>query len=214
MKNKKSYFTSSKNPNAYTFDYYLAESINNLWKRNNNDNNNDDDDNNKFNVNILSNVPLDYRKYKLKNRCIEMEKILKDTLQEFYNKGEDILNIKRPIPNSKSIQTKYSFTDKFSKIILKAVEVNCRMITTNMANQGGSISSYNLSRIGNITFKGEMKLIIDELMEKCKRELEEKFCHKITTIRNAAMYIPEHKDQTCGWRCVKLEENIKKKFRI
>ena len=54
-------------------------------------------------------------------------------------------------------------------------------------------------------FKGELKSIIDELLEKCKKELTETHRQKITEIKTAAMYIPEHNDNLCGW-----EKNIQK----
>ena len=91
-----------------------------------------------------------------------------------------------------------------------------------MASQGGGggyasssssssySSSYNLSKIGNIVFKGELKSIIDELLEKCKKELTETYRQKITEIKTAAMYIPEHNDNLCGWEFVRLEKNIQK----
>ena len=59
-------------------------------------------------------------------------------------------------------------------------------------------------------FKGELKSIIDELLEKCKKELTETYRQKITEIKMAAMYIPEHNDNLCGWECVRLEKNIQK----
>ena len=196
----------------------MADILKNLWKNNNNNN---DEDDHYYNVNNLSNFPLTIKDYKFKNRRIQMENELKKKLHSLYSEGKDILEIKRTPSNSNSMQIKYAFTDDYSKIILKGVEVNCRMITSNMVSQGGggcggggyassSSSSYDLSRIGNIVFKGELKSIIDELLEKSKKELTETYRQKITEIKTAAMYIPEHNDNLCGWECVRLEKNIPK----
>ena len=211
-------FTSSKNNNRFTYDIYLAEMIKNLWKKN------DDDDNNTTTKHKLSKFPLSLQPYIMKNRRLRIENELKEKLNNLYNEGHPILEMKRSLYNLNSMQSKYAFTDEFSKTIIKGVEVNCRMVTTNLVNnQSGpgvginssssssfSSSSYNLMRIGNITFKGNFKTVIDELMEKCKKELQEKFHHKITEIKSAAMYVPEHNGNLCGWDCVKLEKNIKK----
>ena len=79
MKDKKMFFTSSRNINRYTYNIYLADILKNLW--NNNNNNDEEDDDHYYNVHNLTNFPPTIKGYKLKNRHIQMENELKKKLQ-------------------------------------------------------------------------------------------------------------------------------------
>ena len=191
-------------------DLYLAEKISQLMK----DISNDSDDDN-YTIPKLMNYPMEIKDNSVKKRRLGIIKYLKQELNNLYKKNERIL-IKK-LNQKTSIQNKYAFTGKYRKILIKGLEVNCRMITTNM-NQNASpssstITSYNLSRIANIIFKGDFQNIIDELMEKCKEELQSKFSEDVNEIKSAAMYIPQHNESTCGWKhnmCFNIDKNIKK----
>ena len=174
------------------------------------------DENEEKDDGIFKNFDLELQSYPKRNRAYKEKFLLKtrrnilsNTLEKCFaklyaSKNCKILDMSK-VPIAKSGQIRYTFTKKFSDMVIKGVEVNCRMITTvmNSANY-----SFNLSRIGNITFKGKFKKIFDELMINCKNEIE-KFDDQAYTIRSAAMYIRPHNENLCKWPCDEIEKFMK-----
>ena len=124
---------------------------------------------------------------------------------KLYNKGIQILT---PKPSSNlSHQIRYNFTEEFSKTNFNLIEVTCRLIS-----QVETKDSFNLARIGCITFKGKLKAIIDKLLEQCKQELNTKHNQNVIGSYLSATYIGEHKFGSCQWPCNKIQDIMKKKY--
>ena len=203
--NKFEYFQSSERVPDFKRTNDLANKIVEMWI------DNDDDE-----LKLLD-YPKNLKDYKNKTRRHFIEQNFNSKLGKLYKKNIRILNLKPKMMTSNSLQNKYNFTDEFKKIIIKGIEVNCRMITTNILSSGSSSSlssssfSYNLTRIANITFKGNMHNIINNLLEKCKIELQKIYCESVNEIKSIAMYVPLHNDSLCCWPCSQIEANIKKR---
>ena len=114
------------------------------------------------------------------------------------------------ITQTSNNQIKYNFNDKISNAVIRGVEVNCRMITNSKLS---GESKNNLFRIGNITFKGQMKKIMDDILTRCKNELEEKHHEKDLITNGYAAYVNEHRPNTCLWPCEEIYKNLQNKNR-
>ena len=183
---------------------HIAQNIKELW-------NNYDADNDSNYIPNFSNYPSKIKDNTIKNRRLIMYEILENKLNTLYENESQIMEMKKTQMTTKSMQNKYYFTQKFRDIVINGLEVNCRMITT---NQGQTNQSYNLTRIGGITFKGKFKDLIEKLMEKCKTEITTKYGEKINEIKSAVMYMSYHSSapfSKCKWDCNAIERTIRKK---
>ena len=145
----------------------------------------------------------------LKLRREELVASVNKKFQELYNRDDtNILDIKStPHAQKMSNQKKYTFTKEFRDTVFKSVEVNCRMITSNM-NSSFSVNDnkYHTGRVGNISFKGPLKKTIDDVLLRCKTELEDRYKEKVGTINSTAAYVNDHKG--CPWQCEKMQKYI------
>ena len=159
----------------------------------------------------LSKYPSNIKKYSMKERRKTQTDVLEEFLEKLYENKTRMLEVKKNYLSytSSSPQQKYSFTNGFEKINLKAVEVNCRLITMNkIISQGGETMKCNLSRIGNIVFKGKMNDLINNLLSKCCEELEEHFNVGVRDINSVAMYVNDHSN-SCPWKCLTIKNKMK-----
>ena len=136
--------------------------------------------------------------------------ITEKTFGNFIKSNTDQLLFRRNTLNTQTSnnQIKYNFDDKISKVIIRGAEVNCRMITS--SKMTGETRN-NLFRIGNITFKGQMKKIMDDILTQCKKELEEKHNERDLITNGFAAYVNEHKRNTCLWPCEEIYKDLQNK---
>ena len=200
--------TNKTIPSFKTKDYKYKETITkiiNILRKNDNDDT--------ANLELYSypkKCKVDYKKYLLKKRRIQLSESLDRVLNELYDSNYRILEMSKS-SSTTNVQVKYTFTKQFKDILIKGLEVNCRMITSDSFSSSSNTTSYKLSRIGNITFKGRFKDIFDKLMTKCKEEIAYKYANdnQSLSIRSAAMYVPDHNDVSCYWPCQNIEDFMK-----
>ena len=181
---------------AYKYNSYLADCIAKIWETK------PEDD-----FITLKDFPKDIEKYKMKYRRENLDKILEERLTTLEEENHRLLETKKS--NSSIIntrQTKYAFVPEYKDIMFCGIEVNCRLITSNKTTAN---TTYNLVRVGGITFKGKNKLRFDHLINRCKNELETNFNENITEINSTAMYIGNHLVYKCPWKCQDILNNLK-----
>ena len=134
-----------------------------------------------------------------------VNKRLGEKLQTLYkDKDLKLLSLKRPTGNANvSAQERYEFNTKISSIQISNVEVTCRMATSNAISMGNM--TYKLSRIGSIKFKGEMKQIMETLLDKCVEELDMIKKGNVRERHPAALYAGDHSFH-CPWPCGAIQE--------
>ena len=150
--------------------------------------------NNKPNGYDMRDFPKNIEKNRIGLRRELQNDILQKTLSKLYENTK-ILK-KRNESGGHKPQEKYHFTNEFKNIFFRGVEVSARMITqNNISDKLG----YFTSRVGDIRFKGKMKEIMDDLLERCSKELD------VTKINSTAMYAKTHKKfGVCNWECEKM----------
>ena len=119
--------------NIYQYDKYLAKHINDLWPEEKNKSDDADDDGDEY-LNLLS-FPPNIKKNLLKRRRIQLIETLEKQFNGLYDKNCKILQLKKSTSTAR--QERYHFSDSFNKILIKGVEVNCRIVTTNMTTAAG-----------------------------------------------------------------------------
>ena len=181
--------------NKFKYNEYIMKEINALIK----------EDPNYIN---LHSYPPKYKTNKsilsLRDLRSKQAKLLKVKFNQYYTANENIniLTQKKSFGGGSSYeQIRYTFREELSNIYFKGVEVNCRLITQSKKNDN---TSYNLSRIGSIEFKGEIKVLINDLLERCQKELIEKHSTPVPAILLSAAYIREHL-RTCKWDCFGIQ---------
>lgn len=159
--------------------------------------------NNEYNINNYKvlRYPRELEDYRIYNRRKAFIPILKDKLKELYDKEDAILQPAKT--QSGQIQRKYYFTPSFRNIRFKWIESTCYIVTSIKATE--TKISYNISRVGDVRFKGELQDIITNLVEKCKEELLAKYEKNINTINSTAFYVSDHKNYGgCTWNCEQI----------
>ena len=158
------------------------------------------------NVQLLSHPPhLNSRR--IRDKRFKVTAQFKRKLEALYKKDTKILQRRPSVLNSNNNQPKYDFTKEFKAPILNFVEVTCRIITNDFGGKG-----YNLSRIGTIMFKGEMRDIISDLQERCQKELNEKYVETVVGAYPSAAYVREHKCICCPWQCREIQLAAKHEY--
>ena len=122
------------------------------------------------------------------------------------------------------VQQKYAIVDEIKRIQFPCTEVTCRLVSSSSNISGGATgpaiisnvagcgifnntnnntnTTINFSRIGAICFKSKaMKDVIDLFMNKCMRELNERFGTNANDVNQPAMYIENHIPHKCKWKC-------------
>ena len=158
------------------------------------------------NVQLLSHPP-DLNSRRIRDKRFKVTAQFKQKLEELYKKDTKILQRRPSLVNSNNNQPKYDFTKEFKAPVLNFVEVTCRIITNDFGGKG-----YNLSRIGTIMFKGEMREIISDLQERCRKELNEKHFETVVGAYPSAAYVREHKVICCPWRCGEIHDAVKDEY--
>lgn len=147
---------------------------------------------------IVHRYPKEIEKFKIRNQREGRLASAKEKLDKLYDENKRILFHKKA--NKPQNQEKYVFSQEFQKIFFKGIEVSCRMITSTI-NNNTNRTEYNLSRVADIKFKGDVQNMIDKLLEKCKEELETKHDTKVINIHSTAIYVRNHSLLNCPLPC-------------
>ena len=123
---------------------------------------------------------------------------INEGLEKAYASGKKMLHKKA---TSNQNQERYAFNNDIKGILCKGIEVSCRMVTLTPEDK-----KYKIFRIGDISFKGEMKNIIDKLIERSIRELVDRFQVSNTAILSTACYGPSHQMLNCELNCKKITQ--------
>ena len=136
-------------------------------------------------------------------------------LNELYEKQPNELITPSMTKNNKI--SYFRFNDTLSKFHFRAVEVNCRILShydgsqdnSSGKNSGGNeTNSTNLTRIGNIKFKGPLQNLIEELLRKCI-SIMKRHVQKVTeSLNDAICYINSRcysHPPSLNWCCRKIK---------
>ena len=148
---------------------------------------------------IVHRYPKRIEDFRIATKRLERVREIKKKLNKLYEENKRILYLKKSSGGGKKVQNqeRFVFRPEFQAIFYTGVEVSCRMIS-------GSLDNYNIFRIGDIRFKGEMKEIMDTLLEKCKEEITTKFEMPITCIFSTAIYPYKHQILNCPLPCKEI----------
>ena len=154
----------------------------------------------------LRRYPTEVHFKRIKDRRLNTTAEMKKKMNSLYRRGTRILNRKFN-SGSTSTSIRFDFTPEFARPMMNMIEVSCRIIS--LTEMNGFSFNYNLQRMGSIQFKGELQTVINDLLERCKTELNEVHFENVVGMYPSAAYIPEHK-VGCPWECMKIHEHTKK----